>query len=199
MMLRRTRPTSDLRARSPSSVPVNPPSSVLCCLRFSLWPLWRASAWVIVGHCCCLWFVCAAAILLARTCGTYAARLCCTFSTISVRCLWAECAFSVASVAHRHTQHTHTRASIHTLTQTHAELLTNSAIDWPRFMASIMKSCSSNCDKFDAKKKGNNKMPKSFASQFVKQRKHLNGNHPPSFSLPLPLSEPHSPSAYAHH
>lgn len=30
-------------------------------------------------------------------------------------------------------------------------------------------------------------MPKSFASQFVKQRKHLNGNHPPP-SLPLALA-----------
>lgn len=53
--------------------------------------------------------------------------------------------------------HTHTLKLAHTHTRTHAELLTNSAIDWPRFMASIMKSCSSNCDKFDAKKKATTK------------------------------------------
>lgn len=34
---------------------------------------------------------------------------------------------------------THTYMNTHTHTRTHAELLTNSAIDWPRFMASIMK------------------------------------------------------------
>lgn len=103
------RPTSDLRAQAWSPFILRSQLCAVC--GFHCGPF-GARAWVIVGHCCCcccrcLWFGCAAAILLARTCGTYAARLCCTFSTISVRCLWAECAFSVASVAHRHT-HTHT-------------------------------------------------------------------------------------------
>lgn len=41
------RPTSDLRAQARSPSILHPPFPTLRCLRFSLWPLWRAR----LGHC----------------------------------------------------------------------------------------------------------------------------------------------------
>lgn len=39
--------TDETDERPPSPIPVRPPFPALCCLRFSLWPLWRAR----LGHC----------------------------------------------------------------------------------------------------------------------------------------------------
>lgn len=93
--------------------------------------------------------------LMART-----ARLCCTFYTnlfiyfffiltISVSCLWAECAFSVASA------YTHTHAQTHAQTHTHTHIRTILLNCWqiskcPKLSIWCLNLWStSNCNKFD--------------------------------------------------
>lgn len=147
----------DRRATSePNDSRPRPPFAALCCLRFSLWPLWRAA----LGSLSAIAAAYDSSVLPPFCWLALAARTRRGF--VALFRLFPFVVFELSALLvwhplHTDTHNTHTLKLAHTHTRTHAELLTNSAIDWPRFMASIMKSCSSNCDKFDAKKKATTK------------------------------------------